>query len=85
MSDHRASADYRSAMLGNALRRLWAQSQETSARDRGERAMSELSRRPDEGVVVGKAMPHESAALHVTGHALYTDDLVATRADVLHA
>jgi len=28
MSDQRASADYRSAMLGNALRRLWAESQE---------------------------------------------------------
>ena len=47
--------------------------------------MSELSRRPDEGVVVGRALPHESAGLHVTGHALYTDDLVATRSDVLHA
>jgi len=30
MSDQRASADYRSAMLGNALRRLWAQSQEST-------------------------------------------------------
>ncbi len=28
LSDQRASADYRSAMLGNALRRLWAESQE---------------------------------------------------------
>ena len=27
LSDQRASADYRSAMLGNALRRLWAESQ----------------------------------------------------------
>nr|WP_310526531.1 hypothetical protein [Nocardioides sp.] len=25
MDDHRASAAYRSAMLGNALRRLWAE------------------------------------------------------------
>ncbi len=30
-------------------------------------------------------MPHESAALHVTGHALYTDDLVGRTSDVLHA
>ncbi|GAA5148836.1 xanthine dehydrogenase molybdopterin binding subunit [Nocardioides marinquilinus] len=45
---------------------------------------TDLSRRPD-GAVVGESMPHESAALHVTGHALYTDDLVAGRTDVLHA
>ena len=30
-------------------------------------------------------MPHESAALHVTGHALYTDDLVGRTSNVLHA
>jgi xanthine dehydrogenase large subunit len=34
---------------------------------------------------VGQALPHESAALHVTGHALYTDDLVGRTRDVLHA
>ncbi len=46
--------------------------------------MSDLSRRPD-GAVVGETIPHESAALHVTGHALYTDDLVAATPGVLHA
>ena len=46
--------------------------------------MSELSQRPETGEV-GKAIPHESAALHVTGQALYTDDLVARTKDVLHA
>ncbi|MEP6817683.1 MAG: molybdopterin cofactor-binding domain-containing protein, partial [Marmoricola sp.] len=46
--------------------------------------MSHLSQRPDVGEV-GKAVPHESAALHVTGTALYTDDLVARTKDVLHA
>ena len=30
-------------------------------------------------------MPHESANLHVTGTALYTDDLVHRTKDVLHA
>jgi xanthine dehydrogenase large subunit len=30
-------------------------------------------------------MPHEAATLHVTGAALYTDDLVARTKDVLHA
>ena len=46
--------------------------------------MSHLSRRPDDAVV-GVALPHESASLHVTGQALYTDDLVHRTRDVLHA
>ena len=50
--------------------------------------MSHLSQRPDsapDSYEVGKAIPHESAALHVTGLALYTDDLVARTKDCLHA
>ncbi len=46
--------------------------------------MSTLSDRPRNSVV-GEAVPHESAALHVTGRALYTDDLVSRTRDVLHA
>jgi xanthine dehydrogenase large subunit len=46
--------------------------------------MSDLSHRPDDAVV-GVTVPHESAALHVTGAALYTDDLVGRTRDVLHA
>ncbi|GID96331.1 xanthine dehydrogenase molybdopterin binding subunit [Amorphoplanes digitatis] len=46
--------------------------------------MSELSQRPENGAV-GVAVPHESAALHVTGAALYTDDLIYRTKDVLHA
>jgi xanthine dehydrogenase large subunit len=34
---------------------------------------------------VGQAIPHESAPLHVTGEALYTDDLVSRYPNVLHA
>ncbi len=34
---------------------------------------------------VGLEVPHESAALHVTGAALYTDDLLARTANALHA
>lgn len=34
---------------------------------------------------VGQSLPHESADLHVTGHALYTDDLVHRTPRVLHA
>jgi xanthine dehydrogenase large subunit len=46
--------------------------------------MSSLSERPAQAVV-GQEMPHESAALHVTGAALYTDDLVGRTQGVLHA
>ncbi|MFD3701069.1 xanthine dehydrogenase molybdopterin binding subunit [Streptomyces sp. NPDC058646] len=46
--------------------------------------MSHLSERPEKPVV-GLPMPHESANLHVTGAALYTDDLVHRTKDVLHA
>jgi xanthine dehydrogenase large subunit len=46
--------------------------------------MSDLSRRPD-AAAVGLTIPHESASLHVTGAALYTDDLVGRARDVLHA
>ncbi|MFG2288282.1 xanthine dehydrogenase molybdopterin binding subunit [Streptomyces sp. NPDC048595] len=46
--------------------------------------MSQLSERPEKPVV-GVPMPHESANLHVTGTALYTDDLVHRTKDVLHA
>ncbi|HEY9371893.1 xanthine dehydrogenase molybdopterin binding subunit [Streptomyces sp.] len=46
--------------------------------------MSHLSERPEKPVV-GVSMPHESAFLHVTGTALYTDDLVYRTKDTLHA
>jgi xanthine dehydrogenase large subunit len=40
---------------------------------------------PPPGSVVGQAIPHESADLHVTGQALYTDDLVGRLPGLLHA
>jgi xanthine dehydrogenase large subunit len=46
--------------------------------------VSSLSERPADPVV-GRALPHESASLHVTGQALYTDDLTPRTKDVLHA
>jgi xanthine dehydrogenase large subunit len=46
--------------------------------------MTELSTRP-ERCVVGATVPHESADLHVTGLALYTDDLVNRHFGTLHA
>ncbi|WP_411284190.1 xanthine dehydrogenase molybdopterin binding subunit [Lapillicoccus sp.] len=46
--------------------------------------MTALSQRPVDPVV-GRAIPHESAALHVSGKALYTDDLAARTHGVLHA
>ncbi|MCX6402158.1 MAG: xanthine dehydrogenase molybdopterin binding subunit [Propionibacteriales bacterium] len=35
--------------------------------------------------VVGEARPHEAASLHVTGRALYTDDVAARTPGLLHA
>ena len=46
--------------------------------------MSELATRPT-SPVVGVSMQHEAADLHVTGLALYTDDLVNRHVGVLHA
>ncbi len=46
--------------------------------------MSALSDRPDDAQV-GNSIPHESARLHVTGKAIYTDDLVYRTKDILHA
>ena len=46
--------------------------------------MSELAARPLEPVV-GVAVPHESAVLHSTGTAMYTDDLAAADGGVLTA
>ena len=43
-----------------------------------------LADRPDQPVV-GLAISHESADLHVTGNALYTEDLVGRTTDTLHA
>jgi xanthine dehydrogenase large subunit len=46
--------------------------------------MSSLSQRPA-NPVVGQEIPHESASLHVTGQALYTDDLWVRTHGILHA
>ena len=35
--------------------------------------------------IAGQPLPHESAAEHVTGAALYTDDLVSRFPGILHA
>src|SRR5436190_18101805 len=46
--------------------------------------MSELSERPV-NAIVGQEVPHEAASLHVTGQALYTDDLAVRTHGILHA
>ena len=46
--------------------------------------MSALSERPA-NAVVGQEIPHEAASLHVTGEALYTDDLAVRTHGILHA
>ena len=47
-------------------------------------AIHDLATRP-ESAAVGVPIPHESAALHVTGTALYTDDISYRTKDLLHA
>jgi len=46
---------------------------------------AERSKAGEAGPAVGKALPHESARDHVTGGALYTDDLLARFPNLLHA
>ena len=46
--------------------------------------MSAVAQGPDDQVV-GQPLPHESAALHVTGRALYTEDLGSRMPGLLHA
>jgi len=48
------------------------------------KAYGPLADRPD-NPVVGLEIPHESADLHVTGEALYTDDLLNRTPNALHA
>ena len=36
-------------------------------------------------MLVGRPVPHESADAHVTGAALYTDDLIGRFTSLLHA
>ena len=47
--------------------------------------MSTAALAPGSRTIVGRAVPHESARGHVTGDALYTDDLVNRFPDLLHA
>jgi xanthine dehydrogenase large subunit len=46
--------------------------------------MNDASTRPSRSALIGEAVPHESAHLHVTGAATYIDDIVEPR-DTLHA
>ena len=82
IDDMRASAAFRVGDDGPVATEVLRREHDRSA------SMSHLSQRPDsapDSYEVGKAIPHESAALHVTGLALYTDDLVARTKDCLHA
>ena len=52
--------------------------------ERTPHATGSLADRPS-GSKVGLELPHEAANLHVTGAALYTDDLIMRTSGVLHA
>ncbi len=83
IDDHRATAAYRAAMLEQSLLKALGGGDPAGRRGRGA-GMTDLSTRPADAVV-GLGVPHESAALHVTGAALYTDDLVVRTQGCLHA
>ena len=81
IDDQRASAAYRSAMLGNACCRLCAE----DVRTRGSASMSHLSERPGDAVV-GLALParERGPARHRRTRSTPTTWCTARR-DVLHA
>ena len=83
MSDHRASQAYRIAMLRNSLLKFYAEhdARKGPAMSKGYGSLADRPDRP----VVGLAVSHESADLHVTGDALYTQDLVGRTLGTLHA
>ena len=82
IDDQRASAAYRAGDARHVAAQALRPASRASRRVRP--VMSALSERPA-NPVVGEAIPHESASLHVTGLALYTDDLVGRTKDCLHA
>ena len=87
MDDHRASSGYRSAMLAPVspqVLRPESRAAEPGDGDAVPTSFASLHDRPTDAKV-GLELPHESADLHVTGAALYTDDLVVRNAGVLHA
>jgi xanthine dehydrogenase molybdopterin binding subunit/xanthine dehydrogenase small subunit len=65
ISDVRGSANYRQQMIGNLLRKFFADESSAVA---DQKIVRYLSPRPD------TAPPHESAHKHVTGEAIYVDD-----------
>ena len=69
-------------MLGESLRKLFA---EIGGRIDARTTDAPLVPAPRPTPSSARALPHESAALHVTGQALYTDDLVGRTSNVLHA
>ena len=81
MDDHRASAAYRAAMLGQAL----LQALRRDASRSGGAGMSSLVRAARRRRRRASRCRTRAPALHVTGAALYTDDLVGRTPDVLHA
>src|SRR5205085_9772808 len=71
ISDHRGSAAYRLALAQNLLEKFRSPS-------------SPRSPHPSASPRLEQALPaHESARAHVTGEALYTDDLLARFPNVL--
>jgi xanthine dehydrogenase molybdopterin binding subunit/xanthine dehydrogenase small subunit len=77
ISDHRGSAAYRLALAQNLLDKFLSRTDDRLSSS--VQAAKQLSSGP------AGAAPHESARGHVTGEALYTDDLIDRFPNILHA
>jgi len=89
LDDLRGSAAYRRLSAANLLRRLWRESRGEAVRLPSPARQSRAGLSPAAAPAVaprpvGVALPHESALLHVSGTAAYTDDLPEA-AGTLHA
>jgi xanthine dehydrogenase iron-sulfur cluster and FAD-binding subunit A len=81
-----AGAPGRARLCGvSASRTAYRQNpQENSMNKQSEQFLNTLVQPPQDWATVGKPHPHESALLHVTGEATYTDDIVELQG-TLHA
>ena len=77
LSDHRGSREYRLEVSKALVHKFWWEHRIVP--DRAPSIATQTTR------CSGRAVPHEAAAGHVTGAALYTDDLSGRFPHLLHA
>jgi xanthine dehydrogenase large subunit len=77
ISDVRGSAEYRQALIGSLLHKFYHDSCSTSVESDGADALALAL--PTIASAASLPRPHESAHKHVSGAAMYTDDLVMSK------